>query len=283
MIPYPACVHPIRIPFTVPSHSGPVPRYVFSFLIGTKESLVLIDAGVHGSEQRIFGEVRNLGRKPEEIGLLVLTHSHPDHIGGAMAIQEATGCSVAAHPSEQKWIEDTQCQERERPVPGFRDLVGGPVRVSRLIGDGDSITLGAGRALQVIHTPGHSSGSISLLMRPEMILFSGDAIPVPGDLPIYDDPDASIESLERLMNIEHITYLFSSWAEPKGGEEVYFTMDDGHAWVKEVSRAVSLITVAHPGIGLDHLIRLVVKEIGLPPEAANPMVIRTIKAHTRKS
>jgi len=276
-------VYPVRIPFSVPSPSGPVSRYVFSFLIPTMTSLLLIDAGVYGSEQRIFGEIRVLGRKPEEIRLLILTHSHPDHIGEAMAIQEATGCSIAAHPAEQQWTEDTRCQERERPVPGFQELVGGPIRVSRLIGDGDSITLGDGRSLEVIHIPGHSSGSISLLLSPEMILFPGDAIPVPGDFPIYDDPNASIRSLERLMIIERITYLLSSWAEPKGGEEIYSSMDDEYAWVNEVSRAVSQIAVAHPGIESSLLTRLVVKEIGLPPEAANPMVMRTIMAHARKS
>lgn len=44
-------VYPVRIPFTVPSPSGPVSRYVFSFLIPTMTSLLLIDAGVYGSEQ----------------------------------------------------------------------------------------------------------------------------------------------------------------------------------------------------------------------------------------
>lgn len=281
MTPCSSTVFPVRIPFTVLSPSGPVPRYVFSFIIATRTSLVLIDAGVSGSEQLIFGTIRDSSRKTEEIGLLVLTHSHPDHIGGARIICEKTGCRVAAHRAEQKWIEDTQCQERERPVPGFSRLVGGSVGVDHLLEDGESIRLGEGQSLEVIHTPGHSPGSIALLLRPEMALFSGDAIPVPGNIPIYDDPQATIQSLRRLMKIDHINYLFSSWDAPKVGEEVYHALDEGYSWVEKVSVAVRDNMTAHPGIEPDRLTSLVLREIGLPPESANPLVTRTIMAHAQ--
>lgn len=274
-------IHPVRIPFFVPAPSGPVTRFVFSFLICTNESITLIDTGVSGSERHIFEQIRKAGRKPEDISIVILTHSHPDHIGAAKAIREAAGCSIAAHPLEKAWIEDTQLQEKERPVPGFSQLVGGPVHVDRLISDGDIIALGKERSIEVIHTPGHSPGSISALLRPEMALFSGDAIPVPGNLPVYDNPAESSRSIERLMNIEGIQYLFSSWDEPREGEEVYWAMDDGYAWVEQVSGTVRDMTAAHPGIDPSELTLLVMKEIGLPQEAANPMVIRTIMASSR--
>jgi hypothetical protein len=148
-----------------------------------------------------------------------------------------------------------------------------------VLADGDIIAVGKERSIEVIHTPGHSPGSISLLLHPEMALFSGDVIPVPGDLPVYDHPAASAGSIERLMNIEGIQYLFSSWDEPKEGEEVYWAMDDGYAWVEQVSGAVRDLMASHPGIDPRQLTTLVVKEIGLPPEAANPMVTRTINGY----
>jgi len=269
-------VYPIKIPFSLLTPLGPVQRFVFSFLIAIGKSLVLIDAGVSGSEERIFGKIQEIGRKPEAIRLLILTHSHPDHIGGARSIQEATGCVVAAHPFEQRWIEDTKCQERERPVPGFSGLVGGPVAVTRLIHDGELIGLGEGRALEVLHTPGHSAGSISLMLHPEMVVFSGDTIPVPDTAPIYDDPKATLLSIQRLMNIDQVTYLLPSWDEPHEGKEAYRVMQEGYVWVERVSKAVRDMSEAYPGIEPLRLTQIVVKELGLPPDAANPMVTRTI-------
>ena len=283
MSPGSVTIHPVRILFDVPAPSGPVPRFVFSFIICTDESIALVDTGVFGSEQSIFGEIRKAGREPGAISMVILTHSHPDHIGAAKAIRESTGCSIAAHQLERAWIEDTELQEKERPVPGFSRLVGGPVKVDRALADGDIIAFGEGRSIEVIHTPGHSPGSVSLLLRPEMALFSGDAIPVPGDLPVYDNPDESARSIERLMNIDGIQYLFSSWDTLKEGEEVYWAMDDGYAWVEQVSGAVRELSAANPGIDSRQLTLLVLKEIGLPPEAANPMVTRTIVRSVRTS
>ena len=281
MTPGNVMIYPVRIPFNVPAPSGSIPRFVFSFLICTDESIALVDTGVSGSEQPIFGEIRKAGREPRAISTVILTHSHPDHIGAAKAIRESTGCTIAAHQLERAWIEDVELQEKERPVPGFSQLVGGPVKVDRVLADGDIIAFGSGRSIAVIHTPGHSPGSVSLLLRPEMALFSGDAIPVPGDFPVYDNPVESARSIERLMNIEGIQYLFSSWDELKEGEEVYWAMDDGYAWVEQVSGAVRDLGAAHPGIDPQQLALLVVKEIGLPPEAANPMVTRTIAGSVR--
>ena len=269
-------IHPVRIPFNVPASSGSVPRFVYSFILCIGRTITLVDTGVSGSEQMIFAKIRKAGREPGAISTVVLTHSHPDHIGGAKAIWDAARCTFAAHSLEKAWIEDTDLQQRERPVPNFATLVGGSVKVDRVLGDGDIISLDEGRILEVIHTPGHSPGSISLLLHPDMVLFSGDAIPVPGDLPVFDNPSESIRSIGRLMNIENIHYLFSSWDEPREGEEVYWAMDDGYAWIEEVSGAIKEVMAAYHETDPQELTRLVIKKIGLPPEAANPIVTRTI-------
>ncbi len=118
-------IHALRHPFQVPVAPGiTLDRFVYSYLIAG-ETITLIDTGVAGSETRIFEYIQSIGRNPSEISLIVLTHSHPDHIGAARAIREATGCSVAAHPAERSWIEDVERQNQERPVPGFATLVGG--------------------------------------------------------------------------------------------------------------------------------------------------------------
>ena len=281
MTPAQPMIHPVRLSFSIPAPSGPLIRSVFSFILAMPESVILIDAGVAGSEQQIFDHIRRIDRRPDDIGLLVLTHAHPDHIGAALAIREASGCTIAAHHADQAWIEDTALQDRERPVPGFSRLVGGPVPVDRVLHNGEIIGLGDESALDVIHTPGHSPGSISLLLRPHRVLFSGDAIPVPADLPIYDDPEASLTSIERLMTIDGITMLFPSWDEPKEGEEVYWAMDDGYARIQQVHGIVRDLLADNPGIDLTALTEMVAGEIDLPPGSANPMLMRSVLAHVR--
>lgn len=204
-----ASIHALRHTFTIPVAPGiGLDRFVYSYLI-FGETITLIDTGVAGCEKAIFNAIRSTGRDPSEIALIVLTHSHPDHIGAAAAIRKATGCTIAAHPAERQWIEDVDLQNRERPVPGFGTLVGGSVQLDHELVDGDGIEPDETRAvdLQVLHTPGHSPGSISLLMQSEGVLFSGDAIPVAGGLPVYDDVLASVQSLHRLHRIAGIRLL----------------------------------------------------------------------------
>jgi hydroxyacylglutathione hydrolase len=219
---------------------------------------------------------------PSEIALLILTHSHPDHIGAARAIRQATGCSIAAHPAERAWIEDVELQNRERPVPGFATLVGGPVPLDRELGDGDSIVpdeTGAGQ-MHVVHTPGHSPGSISLFMHGEGALFSGDAVPVPGDLPVYDDALASVQSVRRLRGLAGIRLLLPAWGEPGTGGDAYRQMDRAVEYLQRIHEAV----LAGAGSGSPdpmELARKTAAALGLPPQAVNPLLARTFAANLR--
>ena len=120
-------IQALKIPFKIRDPSGfTVPRFVYIYLIHGEE-ICLIDSGVASSERIIVDHLREMGRGPEDISRLILTHGHPDHIGAAKAIKEISSCSVASHPADKDWIEDTDRQERERPVPGFKDLVAGSV------------------------------------------------------------------------------------------------------------------------------------------------------------
>jgi glyoxylase-like metal-dependent hydrolase (beta-lactamase superfamily II) len=192
-------IHAIRHSFRVPVALGiSLDRFVYSYLI-YGEMITLIDTGVAGCEMQIFEYIRSTGRNPSEISLIILTNSHPDHIGSARAIRQATGCSIAAHPAERAWIEDVEIQNREHPVPGFATLVGGPVQIDNELMDGDAVEPDETRAgeMQVFYTPGHSAGSISLFLHNEGALFSGDVIPVTGDLPVYDDALLSVRSIKN--------------------------------------------------------------------------------------
>ncbi len=273
-------VHAIKIPFYLTLPSGiTVERFVYVFLIYGSNGVCLIDTGVASAEETIFDYLRKTDRKVSDISLIIQTHSHPDHIGAARTIKGETGCTVAAHPLEKAWIEDVQLQARERPVPGFDSLVSGPVPVNRALEDGEVFDLGCGLKLRVIHTPGHSKGSISILLLGYMVLFSGDAIPVPGEMPVYEDVLASVESIKKLKNIPGIHHLLSSWDEPRKGDEVYRRMDEGLEYLQRIHTAVITCSGDKAKPDTMELCRCVLGELGIPPDAANPLAAKSLASN----
>jgi glyoxylase-like metal-dependent hydrolase (beta-lactamase superfamily II) len=274
-------IHALKIPFQIAIRSGDkVPRFVYVYLIHG-EKMCLIDSAVASSEGVIFDYIRRIGGRPNEISLLILTHSHPDHIGSALAIKEVSCCTVAAHAAEKAWIEDVDLQSRERPVPGFHSLVGGSVKVDQVLKESDILDTGDSLNLEVIHTPGHSEGSISLWIPEKGILFSGDAIPVPGEMPIYDDPMASVKSIKRLKAIVGIKVLLAAWDQPREGEQAYRIMDESLRYLQRIHEAVIKIAGEQPTLDSMELTEKVLKEIGLPETMANPMVARTFQANLK--
>jgi hydroxyacylglutathione hydrolase len=271
-------IHALKIPFQIPVAPGKTfERFVYVYLILGSE-ICLIDSGVKGTDSFIFNYLKKIGRKPEEISLLILTHAHPDHIGSARAIKQATGCTVAAHRDAQAWIEDVELQFRERPVPGFHGLVGGSTSIDRLLQDKEIIDLGT-ISLEVILTPGHAMGSLSLYCKEEKVLFSGDAIPQTNDLPIYDDVAADVASINRLKGIPALEYLLASWTDPLAGRAVYQMMDDGLAYLQRIHTAIRDIAASDPVNDPMELCARVVKVLGLPEIAVNPLIAKSFVSH----
>ena len=167
------------MPFQITGPDGRrIDRFVYAYLIYGDE-ICLIDSGVAHCQRIIIDYLQATGRSPRDITRLILTHSHPDHIGSAAAIKGMTGCTVYAHALERAWIEDINLQAKERPVPGFFALVGGSVTVDKTLQEGDVLHLEGDLTLQVLHTPGHSPGSISLLLVEDGALMTSDAVPIP--------------------------------------------------------------------------------------------------------
>ncbi len=272
-------LHALKIPFQIPISPGKViDREVYSYIVfGNK--ITLIDSAVAGAETIIFDYLRQNGRDPQEIAMVILTHSHPDHIGSVKAIKEATNCQIAACSTEKDWIEDTELQFAERPVPGFRTLVGGPVTVDRLLVDKETVSLGQGIDCQVMYTPGHSRGSLSLVFNHEQTIITGDALPLPNDLPIYEDLVASIESIRRLQKTKNIKSLLSSWEDPLHGSALIAQrMNDSILYLRKIHETV----VQGQSQGLEDLMdlcRYVVMAMGLPPLAVNHLVARSFAAN----
>ncbi|MDR3585004.1 MAG: MBL fold metallo-hydrolase [Desulfosporosinus sp.] len=274
-------VHALRIPFTITTNMGVLDRFVYAFVIIHGSQICLIDTGVASSQQLIFDYIRQIGRKPEEIATIILTHSHPDHIGSVRSIKQITGCKVIAHSGEKEWIENVDKQFTDRPVPGFNSLVGGSVTIDRIVDEGEFIDLGDDLQLRVIHTPGHSKGSISLYAETDQVLFVGDVVPIPGDMPIYDDPLISIESIKKLKAYNKVNVLLSAWDEPKTASSIDKVLQDGVEYIQRLHNTVIEVVMAATSMEAVDICKRVLESLNLPLFMANPLVARSFIASLR--
>jgi glyoxylase-like metal-dependent hydrolase (beta-lactamase superfamily II) len=274
-------IHAIKVPFSVTNDQGmTIERFVYSYVV-KGEKICLIDSGISGSENIIYEYLENIGINPDEISMMILTHSHPDHIGSAPSIKARTGCKVAAHRAEKPWIENIELQFHERPLPNFYKLVEGSVQIDIILDDGNMIDLGDNTHIKVIHTPGHSKGSITLYLSCDGVLITGDSIPLKGDLPIYEDVNDSIESIEKLMMIDGVQTLLASWDDPRRNEAAYETMTQGISYLKQIHETVHEVFNKKSEVVKDPLefTKLVLKELGLPEMVANPIIVRSFKSN----
>jgi len=137
------------------------------YVIGCEDTLrgAIIDPG--GSPEVILGQVERLGL---DLVAVINTHGHVDHILANRKIVEATGAPLMLHPLDAPMLTN--------PMKGFAFLLG-RMKPSpppdRLLEDRDEVEVGQIR-LKVLHTPGHSPGSISLLADGQGMVFSGDVL-----------------------------------------------------------------------------------------------------------
>ncbi len=154
------------------------------------------------------------------------------------------------------------------------------VSVDHELADGDTVEPDENRGSEILvfHTPGHSKGSISLFLHSEGALFCGDAVPVAGDIPIYEDAAASVQSVKRLRGLKGIHVLLSSWDEPRTGDAAYQQMDKALDYIQKIHTAV----LSSAGDCSDDLMVLTQKTAAsllLPPQAVTPLLARTFAAN----
>jgi glyoxylase-like metal-dependent hydrolase (beta-lactamase superfamily II) len=183
------------------------------------ELIALVDSGLAGPPlKEVFSQLKRIGVKPEQIDLVINTHEHWDHIGGNNEVIALSGAKVYAHRLAAPWIENHQLQweefwnrypsiiprdNKEREL--FFQGVGMDTRITSYLEDGSLLKLGQ-ISLQVIHTPGHSQGSICLYEPKAKILITGDAIQGRGTpsqgLPLYDHVNSYLSTLNKLSSLE---------------------------------------------------------------------------------
>lgn len=183
-----------------------------TYLITEKE-LTLIDCGYIGSTIRIANSIRNLRRSIEEVTLIILTHNHFDHISGLAELQKITRAKVAAHKADIISINNQSSypwfMRRLLHMPPFSALkplfLTDSSRVDiQLMGSEILSPLGG---LKVIHTPGHTPGSISLYSFEKKLLIVGDALRKRRQNPYMQYNIVSNDIKQALNSVKQISQL----------------------------------------------------------------------------
>ena len=192
-------------------YSGPLAPNVYLVIDGGRGAL--IDAG-YADEGLVQARLEYLRSIPGlDLEHIILTHHHIDHASGAPRLREAMDARICLHPREDRtlreWKDDAPqdlppAGSLEARVRAWRHEAA-RATADRLVEDGDTIAVG-GVTIEVVHTPGHTLGSICLYLREERALFTGDTVlglgtaaivpPPHGDMGLY------IQSLERLKTYD---------------------------------------------------------------------------------
>ena len=189
-------------PEQTPQGEGPPgPPTVLSFLCGPLANNVYLVAGAGGRAMAVDPGIgaqevilAALAQRGWTLDLILATHQHFDHIAEAGPLAEATGAPIAAHRLEAELM--------GRPAHPllFPQLEVPPAPVSRELYEGDEVP-GDGYAWRVLHTPGHTPGSLCLHLPAHGLLLSGDTL-FAGSYGRYDlpggDPRLLRRSLQRL-------------------------------------------------------------------------------------
>ena len=147
------------------------------------ESLTLIDAGMVGSRLALERELRRIGRSLDELERVICTHGHPDHIGGLSEIVRGRDdVTVLIHADDlaglqRPWREaisrtEPTAERRGRIIQYLTRTPAMPTPIE------DRAILPVLGGLRVVHTPGHTPGSICLYLERDRILFTGDVLQV---------------------------------------------------------------------------------------------------------
>ncbi len=144
-------------------------------------SWTLIDTGLPGAHEAIFGYLEKIHVAPTAVTKVLLTHLHRDHTGSLKAVAERTRARTFAHWIEAAYI----AMDPKYDGPGTPPAE--PFTVAETLKDGDSVDAAGG--LIAYHTPGHTPGHLSYYQPERKLLFSGDLFFVEGEKVILTVPD----------------------------------------------------------------------------------------------
>jgi glyoxylase-like metal-dependent hydrolase (beta-lactamase superfamily II) len=176
------------------------------YLATNGKEITVIDTGTSGNAKKTVSYIQKIGRQPAEVTVIVLTHFHMDHVGSAKELKGLLpNAKIAVHEADADYVTG------EKPMPKPRSIFfravssfikPASVQVDLRLQDKDTIG-----QLTVIHTPGHTPGSIALLDEARKVLFVGDTLRFDGknvsEAPEHFslDPNTARDSIGKISTL----------------------------------------------------------------------------------
>jgi len=162
------------------------------------DSLVLVDPGTAENHAVLVQQITSAGLNPQDISLIINTHCHYDHAGGDAKLKELCNAKLAIHSLDKLALENP---DSETTCASLFEKTMTHLVVDQNLEEGDVLA-----GFKVLHTPGHTTGSICLYHEIEKILISGDTIFNANSFGRTDLPSGSAEqlkaSLEKLSKLD---------------------------------------------------------------------------------
>ena len=185
------------------------------------EQVTLIDGGLKGTHGSLLACLNQLGRGQTEIRQLIATHCHLDHTGSFARLRGLSKASVAVHAAEARFMDGSAPHPNPFRLPvlawatgPIASLLAPPVAtVDQRLHDGDLLDVLGG--MQVVHTPGHTPGSISLYLPAQGVLVVADALECrfgrlgPPSPTFTADMRLAKQSIRRLAQLDFEILCFS--------------------------------------------------------------------------
>jgi glyoxylase-like metal-dependent hydrolase (beta-lactamase superfamily II) len=272
------------------------PLWIYLIRDPSSGACALSDCGVPSTYECVLEKgLPLIGVEPLQIAWLLLTHGHPDHMGGHPGIRPHAPFKVAAPLEDVIWVEsvDRQWHDFWEAFPGSFSLsredgdaivamCGGDLTVDLILRDGDTFELGA-RKLEVVLTRGHTRGHCAFFERATGLLLSGDMIQgygIPSSsgksvfAPLYDDVDDYLWGLERLRELP-FTKLCPAHFLPMDRDQGLALIDRSIAFTQEMDRLVAdLFANAKEPVSLPDVATAIGEFCGTNP----PVAMQTVYA-----
>jgi glyoxylase-like metal-dependent hydrolase (beta-lactamase superfamily II) len=200
------------------------------FLVDSGDAVVVVDTGLPGYRRQLEAGLALLGRRPEDVSDVVLTHAHGDHTGAAEALRSELGATVHVHEAEADAARTAAAVGKTggsqlpylrhphawRLLAHFRES-GSPAPVAEVAAFADGAALPGG--LRAVRTEGHTPGHCVFLLEDRGVLFAGDHLTTRNPLtggrgpellprPLNVSSEAMLASLDRIERLAAETLLF---------------------------------------------------------------------------